>query len=221
MSEQTPQSPPRASRQLSAVDLLVIGFEALSAAEQDDALARLQERHLQREAGIESEAGRLISDLRQAAEHCGEGDEIAWDAYKQVRNELRGQGIELADINQIVRHFGSWRVAKEALTLSATTPVARIEARFRSRRLGKVWRYTDETLRDTLARCVADIGHVPQVAEYEWWRKREIELAEAQGNDALHLPAATPFRNRWKTWAGALLHFGYSQAEIDGRLERP
>ena len=26
----------------------------------------------------------------------------------------------------------------------------RIDARFRSRRVGKVWRYTDETLRDTL-----------------------------------------------------------------------
>lgn len=220
MTETTTTTLPRPARLMTAVDLLVIGFEALSATEQDDALARLQQRHLESRAGTESESARFVTDLRRAAEHLGSAD-LSWDDYKLARKELRGQDLELADINRIVRHFGSWRRAKEALTLSETTPVSRIEARFRARRLGKIWRYTDETLKETLARCVTDLGRVPQVAEFEWWRQRELELAEAQGNDALHLPSPTPYRKRWQTWEKALLHFGYSQAAIDGRLERP
>jgi hypothetical protein len=57
------------------------------------------------------------------------------------------------------------------------------------------------------------------VAEFEWWRDRELELARAQGNDALHLPTASRYRKRWKNWEGALLHFGHTQDEIDRRLE--
>jgi len=47
-------------------------------------------------------------------------------------------------------------------------------------------------LRETIAACVAYYGHVPQVAEFAWWRDRELEKAQAEGNDALHLPSATP-----------------------------
>jgi hypothetical protein len=60
---------------------------------------------------------------------------------------------------------------------------------------------------------------VPQVAEFERWRDLELELARAQGNDGLHLPTTNPYRKRWRTWEGALLHFGYSQEEIDRRLD--
>src|SRR5215211_3802844 len=94
----------------------------------------------------------------------------------------------------------------------------RIEERFRKRRLGKVWRYSDRTLKETLIQAVEEIGHVPQVAEFDWWRQRQLELASARG-DELYLPSATPYRRRWRTWAGALRHFGYSEAEIQGRLE--
>jgi hypothetical protein len=58
------------------------------------------------------------------------------------------------------------------------------------------------------------------VAEFEWWRERELELARAQGDDALHLPSPTPYRKRWETWEGALLHFGYTADEIAERLEQ-
>jgi hypothetical protein len=61
----------------------------------------------------------------------------------------------------------------------------------------------------------------PQVAEFEWWRQREPELAAAQGDDTLHLPSQSPYRKRWGSWEGALLHFGYSAAEIAERLEQP
>ena len=57
------------------------------------------------------------------------------------------------------------------------------------------------------------------MAEFEWWRDRVLELVRAQGNDTLHLPSATPYRKRWKTWEDALVHFGYSREEIERRLD--
>jgi hypothetical protein len=45
--------------------------------------------------------------------------------------------------------------------------------------MGKVWRYTERTLRDTLMRCAEHYGcRPPTVAEFEWWREREIEKAQ-------------------------------------------
>jgi hypothetical protein len=41
------------------------------------------------------------------------------------------------------------------------------------------------------------------------------------GNDAFHIPSATPYRRRWKTWDNALLHFGYSPDAIEERHEQP
>jgi hypothetical protein len=119
-----------------------------------------------------------------------------------------------------MRHFGTWRRASEALELSEVTTSRRIQARFDYRRVGKIWKYTGETLRDTLARCTEHYGHVPQVAEFEWWRDRQLELARDRGDDDLHLPSPTPYRKRWGNWEGALLHFGYSREEIEQRLER-
>ncbi len=108
------------------------------------------------------------------------------------------------------RHFGSWRRAKEALDLSETTTARRIEARFRFRRMGKVWRYSEDVMRETLVRCAEHYGRPPLVAEFEWWRDRELELARAEGNDALHLPSPSQYRRRWGSWEAALLHFGYT-----------
>lgn len=61
---------------------------------------------------------------------------------------------------------------------------------------------------------------MPQVAEFDWWRQRELELALAQGDDAKHLPSATPYRRRYETWEQALLHFGYTSDEVAERLDR-
>lgn len=59
------------------------------------------------------------------------------------------------------------------------------------RRLGKVWKYTEPTLRDTLERCVEHYGHIPQAAEFDWWREREVQLSRAQGRLDARVPLAT------------------------------
>ncbi len=200
-------------------DLVLVAYAALDPDEQEEVFEALEEARRREEAGNESQTGRLIRFLVRAAEETGH--EPTPDDYRTVRKQLLAHGEEIAPFGQVVRHFGSWRRAKEAATLSRDVSARRIEARFRSRRLGKVWRYTEEMLRETLDRCVDDLGHVPQVAEFDWWRQREFELARAQGNDALHLPSAGPYRRRWGSWEAALLRLGFSPDQVEERLERP
>lgn len=207
----------RQVRVTTAPELLLIAYRALDPSEQEQAYELIHEARVQRLAGEDSETGRMLRSLRRVTELLGEVPGI--DEYKRVQKTLAAEGEQLESVSRVYKHFGSWHLAKEAVGLSEITTARRIDARFASRKLGKVWRYTDQTLRDVLSRCTSDLGHVPQVAEFEHWRQRELELAQARGED-LHLPSATPYRRRWGTWEKALLSFGYSQAEIDGRLER-
>jgi hypothetical protein len=94
-----------------------------------------------------------------------------------------------------------------------------IEARFAKRRLGKVWRYTEKTLGEVLRRAMSDTGRICQLAEFEHWRQRDLELARAPGEE-LHLPSAGPYGRRYGgTWKKALLHFGFTPDEVAERLE--
>ncbi len=203
----------------TAADALVIVFAALDAEEQAEALERMTEVRARREAGEESDTARFIRSLRLVADHVGHQPSV--DDYKHARAELVASGHEVESFTRLLRHFGAWRRAKEALALSETTSARRIEARFRHRRVGKVWRFTDDTLGETLARCVEHYGRPPMVSEFDWWRDRELELARAEGNDALHLPSPSPYRRRWKSWEAALLHFGYTPDQVAERLEQP
>lgn len=216
---QYPTDRPSPALQTSGAELLLAAFRALSADEQDQALRLMTDARLERDAEQGSETARFIASLVRAHEVAG--PELSPGAYKAAQRHLQERGIEIEPIGRVIRHFGSWRRAKEALALSASESTLRIETRFRSRRLGKVWRYTEETLRDTVSRCASDLGHVPQVAEFDFWRQRELELAEAQGNDALHLPSAGPYRRRYGSWELALLHFGFTSDQVAERLERP
>ena len=156
--------------------------------------------------------------MHRVAAECGHTPTVT--EYRAAERRLRGTDAALEETNRVIRHFGSWRRVREALDLAETTSARKIDARFRARRLDKVWRYTDDTLRETLAKCVAHYGRPPQVAEFDWWRERELELARAQGDDALHLPSSTPCRRRWKRWEHALRACGYSPEEAATRLER-
>lgn len=202
----------------TATDALVIVFAALEADEQREALDRMTVLRARRGAGEMSDTERVLRSMRLVAAHVGHAPSV--DEYKQAREELRAAGEDAEPLTRVIRHFGSWRRAKEALTLSETTTARRIEARFRYRRMGKVWRYNEDVLRETLTRCAEHYGRPPLVAEFEWWRDRELELARAEGNDTLHLPSATPYRRRWGAWEAALLHHGYTPDQVAERLEQ-
>jgi hypothetical protein len=209
--------PPTASAPaMSAVQLIGIGFAALSEVEQEAAFAELAEFRLRRIASTATRSESIVGSLAQAALLAGAEPTVA--DYKAARLQLEQQGVELVPVSQVIRHYGSWEAAKGALRGSGAS--SEIDGRFRPRRLGKIWRYTETTLRETLARCVADYGHVPQVAEFDWWRQQELDLARRRGDDAAHLPSATPYRRRYGTWEAALLHFGYTPDQVAERLER-
>ena len=205
---------PRAATPLES---LLAAFHRLSVAKQEEAFAALHEARLLRIAGEDSEAAIYVRAMREAA-RVADG-ELAPDGYKQAREQLRAAGTELPSFAAVLKHFGSWRRAKEALSLSEIEPADRIAARFRARRVGKMHSFTEEALRAALAACSAFLGRPPLVAEYEAWRARELELAHERGDRDFALPSPGTFRGRYKTWTATLLHFGYSPEEIYVRLE--
>lgn len=164
------------------VDLILVSFQALGQEEQAESLQLMHEHHLQLVVEQEGEEAQLIQSLKRAAEHTG-ADPLGVNDYRRAAKELRKQEEELSPLSRQVRRWGSWRQAREALQLSGYSAARAIVARFAKGRLDKIWRYTEASLAGAMARCVADLGHVPQVAEYEHWRARELELARAQGDD--------------------------------------
>jgi hypothetical protein len=201
----------------SAADAIVVLFNALAERKQEDAYERITELPVQRLAGTENSMARFVRSMRTVAEHVGRVPSV--DEYKQASQELREAGEDVETFARLYAHFKSWPRAKEALALSETTTARRIDARFRYRKVGKVWRYSEENLRDTLLRCVEHYQRPPLVAEFEWWRDRELELARAQGNEDLHLPSSSPYRRRFGSWEAALLHFGFTLDEASARFD--
>jgi len=202
----------------SAVDALLLVFNALTDAEQTEVSEKLAASNESRLAAEDNEMARYIRSLRRIAEVVGRVPSV--DDYRDQSPILIGEGEDIEPFHRLYAYFGSWRRAREALGLAESTSPRRIEARFQARRMGKIARYTDELLKETLDRCVADYGHPPRVNQFEWWRERELELARAGGIDTLQLPSSSPYRKRWGTWERALVHFGFSLDEIEQRLEQ-
>ncbi len=131
------------------------------------------------------------------------------------------EGEDIESFSHLYKFFDcSWPRAREALQLSGANGARAVEARFRNRKLGKISRYTEDILKETLTRAVAHYRRPPSVEEFAWWRERQLELARAQGEEYPHLPSDSPYRRRWKTWESALLHFGYTPEEVALRLEQ-
>jgi hypothetical protein len=200
----------------SAIDIISIAFAALAPEEQEEVFERISETRLRRIADDEGETARHIRSLLRVAEHV-DGD-LTPDTYKAARRELIAASEDILDINAVIRYFGTWRTAKEAIGLTEVASPLRIEARFRSRLIGKVNTYREEALREALEKCTEVLGHVPLVIEYERWRYREIELAKAKGEE-LWIPSDSPFRRRWGSWERALEYFGYEEERRLARFE--
>lgn len=202
--------------------LLLVAYNALSAGERREAYELIRTARLDELAAGESELARAVRSLRLAAARAGTARELTVEEYRATSRQLRGSADAILPLSRVLRVFeGSWRAAKEAIDLAEVETPASLEARLRRRKVGKVWRYRDETLVATLNECCADYGgRAVQVAEFEWWRDERIRLTRAQGDDAFHLPSPTAYRRRWRTWEGALIACcGYTRAEVAGRLE--
>jgi len=206
-------------REISAVDLLLIAYNALPPDTQEEAFERLAQTRLECKAAEGTEAARFLRSLIRARDLTGRTPTP--EQYKAAYLRLRESGEEIESLTRVIRHYGSWRRAKEAIALSESSTAERIEARFRARRLGKIYRYSEETLIDTLRRCGDEFGRAPMVGEFERWRKRELELAAVQGNDWLHLPHSSVYQKRWgPRWEQALAHV-FDSDQVAARLEQP
>lgn len=199
-------------------DVLLVAYCALTDDERDEAFERLCQLRVADAAEGDSDMERFLSSLTVVAEEVGRVPTVT--DYKEAQARLAAAGRAVEPFTRVYAFFGgSWPRAREALELSDGTTPRRIEARFRSRQLGKVWRYTDDTLREVLLRAAEHWGRPPSVAEFEWWREHELRRAQATGDGEMQLPSASPYRKRWGGWEQALLHFGFAPEEVAQRLE--
>lgn len=205
----------------TGADALLVLYEALTPDEQDFAYERIHESRLHRRGIAETELALHVRSLRRVAKVIGREPSI--DDYRLVSQKLREEGEDVQTFARLYRYFGhSWPRAREALRLSdgTDTTTSRLEARLRSRRLGKIARYTEDVLRATLAQAVEHYKRPPSVAEFSWWRQQQLALARAQGEDEPQLPSDSAYRSRWRTWEAALLHHGYTPEQVALRLEQ-
>jgi len=204
----------------TGVSVVLAVFALLTPEEQDAAFRKLREQRLADEGFAETELALYVQSLRVVAEAIGHTPGVT--EYKEVSAVLIAEGREdMQPFSRLYKYFSkSWALAQEALELSGETSTLAIEARFAHRRLGKPAEYSEDVLRETLARAVEHFGRPPNSTEYYWWRQRQLELARAQGEKHPHIPTDCPYRHRWKSWEAALLHFGYTPNAIAHRLER-
>lgn len=139
-------------------------------------------------------------------------------SYQAAWRQLRADGTHLPNVSSVIRFFGSWLTAKEALTLAEVTTSRRIEARFRARLNGLGPHFAGDELRDALVRCAEELGRPPLLAQYEEWRRKELALARNRGERG-RVPSPSCFRRRYGGWEEALLAAGFSPDEVYVRLE--
>jgi hypothetical protein len=201
---------------LSAIDALVLVFSALPAAEQDEAHARIADARLTRLATEEDDTARFLAALRRVADLVD--GELTTTNYQMVWRRLRDDGDDLPNVSSVIRFFGGWLAAKEALALAEVTTSRRIEARFRARLNGLGPHFAGEELRDALVRCAEELGRPPLLAQYEEWRRKELALARSRGERG-RVPSPACFRRRYGGWEKALLAAGFSPDDVYVRLE--
>lgn len=200
----------------SANDILLVAFKALSDGVQKQFFQRLREARLSSIEAEDSETARHLVSLRRVCEHLGRVPNVR--EYKRVTDELGKAGGTLTSQTTMIRFFGTWMLALEALELSDDETGLAIEARFQKRLLGRPAEYTQETLRATLAECVEVLGRIPTLSEFNAWRRRKTELAREAG-EVIWIPGDSSYRRQHGSWEKALLHFGYDPEAVAARLD--
>jgi hypothetical protein len=200
----------------SGADALLALYDALPVVEREVAYERISEKRLLAQQAEETELARHLRSLSRVAEVIGHTPDVR--EYRLVSKTLRANGEDVQSFARVFKFFRSWPQAREALELSSGGSTRAVEARLRNRKLGRIVRYPDDVLRDTLRRAVEHYKRPPSTAEFAWWRERQIELGRAQGDPHPNIPSENVYRRRWKTWEGALLDNGYTSDEVALRL---
>lgn len=202
----------------TATDALLVLYNALTREEQDVAYERVTAQRLSDDAATEDDMARYLRSLRRVADHLGHVPTTT--EYKKTSAELIANGEDLESFTRVYVRFGSWRRVTEALGLVEVNSPRRIEARFKLRRHGRPYRFTEAQLVEAMHTAAAKCDGPPTTTDYMWWRREELERANALGEHHLLLPSLTAFRRVWTTWREALLGSGFTEQEVFDRLGR-
>jgi hypothetical protein len=196
-------------------------YNALADREREQVFELIREKRLKAAATAhDSEFARYIASLRAAAEVIGRNDFTA-DEYRVAQRKAVAAGDErVIEASKVIRFFGRWRIAKEALVASDELSPRQIEARFRTKMTGVFRRFRRHDFERALAGCSETLGRPPLVSEYELWRRKEIELARERGEVA-YIPQWTAYLRRWGRWEHVLVEFGYQPEQVELRREHP
>src|SRR5580704_16229370 len=158
----------------TGIDALLAVYAALAPEEQAIAYERIREHYLSEQEVEDTEMARYVRSLSRVAEAVGHFPGV--DEYRHVSRALRAEGeTDVEPFTRLYKFFEqSWPLAREALQIAGETSARSVEARFRTRKLGKIASYTEDTLRSAITRCAEHYGRPPSVAEYKWWRDRQI-----------------------------------------------
>ena len=202
----------------AAVSAVLAAYNTLSPEDRDRFFDEIRQLRLESLAACDPDAARYLASLMKVGEHLGAMPTS--ESYKQAHSELLAADEEVLHVSSIIRYYGSWRMAKEALELSGYYNARQVEARFRRRRTRQPRYAREDELRAALHSCVADLGRAPLIREYEDWCDHQRDQARARGEE-LWLPSVSTFRRRHKTWEKALLHYGIDLRSVYARLEQP
>jgi hypothetical protein len=139
----------------------------------------------------------------------------SWRTKELALARTRGEYGRVPGTECFRRRFSGWEGALRACGFSPEELYVRLEAPDRHPRLAKVARYSDATLGKTLRECARELGRPPLVEEFQAWRVARLRRTRGR---AVGLPTDSPYRRRFGGWAEALVHFGFSEAEVKARL---
>lgn len=204
----------------TAQDVVIAGFLALDDDERAVTFSRIRDLWRERLASESLDEHRFLRSLTLVANANG-GRMPTVQEYQHVEAELSDKGVQVEPFRRVYRHYGNWPNARAAFEMSGDSTAEMVEYHFRRRRLGKTSRYSEKTLVETMASAVEHWGRPPTVAEYSWWRKKQLAIEQSTGATSPDraIPNHLVYTSRWNSWEAALEACGYTQEQIASRME--